>query len=125
MRLFPHNNSVDEVQSGSSTEAATLRGRGCNPMRPRLQPHATEAATLCDRGCNPMYVHQVNERQLDALPSRPMRYEAAQHDPTGRLGLGLGLQAPPHRVAGSGTQGCRLRHIGLRAPSRRAAGSVT
>ena len=90
MRLFPHNNSVDEVHERQLSNP--------NP-NPNPNPYPSPIPIpipipIPSRSPNPIpspTPNQVNERQLDALPSRPMRYEAAQHDPTGRLA---------HRVAG-------------------------
>ena len=50
------------VRTTTEAEAATLWHRGCNPMRPGLQPYAIGPATLCDRGCNPMCVCSLQVR---------------------------------------------------------------
>ena len=51
----------------------------------------------------------MNERQLDALPSRPMRYEAAQHDPTGRMLDGCA--APKTLLLKEGAQVVLLKNL--------------
>ena len=79
-------------------------------MWPRLQPYVAEAATLCGRGCNPMWARlllarkllprvrgrQRRERDAEGLArlSQLLRERALHHPREGLLlgsGVGLGV----------------------------------
>ena len=62
-QMRPTEHSSTEAAAGATLALKASRveaidsgrhAKGCNPMRPRLQPRASEAATPCVRGCNPV-----------------------------------------------------------------------
>ena len=121
--LPPRATLLDELLAAATAAPAVPALRSAWQARAALQPHVTQAATLRGEGCNPMR-HGCNAMYLTGAQREPARAPQPRRRPAQHASLRrpagdarIGLQPRAHRVATLSTWCCSPRHIGLQPPS--------